>query len=331
MSPKPTGQSVRNMTPEESQVVIAADMGGTLIKMAAVRNDGEMLRRIERPTPQSETDDPIVRTLAAMYRELAETTPTARAGMAMAAASIIDPENGIMTHSPNIPALNNSHLPRKLSEMIGASVVLENDATAAAIGESWVGAAKGFANSICLTLGTGVGGGIIIDGKVLRGPDGTAGEIGHSVIEHGGHLCGCGQLGCFEQYTSATAVVRMANEDLGEFPDSKLNGIAEFTSTDVYDAAVAGDTLAVRIFEKMSAYLGDGLVALVNVFNPDIIVLAGGLSKAWPMFGTSVREHIDKKAFRRPAERVKIKPATLGSDAGILGAAKILFDAAEIH
>lgn len=317
------------MTPEETQAVIAADLGGTLIKMAAVRNDGEMLRRIERPTPQSETDDPIVRTLAEMHRELSEAAEMPNSGMAVAAASIIDPENGIMTHSPNIPALNNSRLPQKLADMIGAPVVLENDATAAAIGESWVGAATGFENSICLTLGTGVGGGIIIDGKVLRGPDGTAGEIGHSVIEHNGHLCGCGQLGCLEQYTSATAVVRMAKEAMSEFPDSVLHDIADVTSTDVYDAAVAGDALAVRVFEKMSAYLGDGLVALVNVFNPDIIVLAGGLSKAWPMFGERVREHIDKKAFRRPAERVKIKPATLGSDAGILGAAKILFDAAE--
>lgn len=319
------------MTPEDTEAVIAADLGGTLIKMAAVRNDGEMLRRIERPTPRTETDDAIVETLAAMYNELSEASGRRRTGMAVAAASIIDPENGIMTHSPNIPALNDSHLPRKLSDMIGAPVVIENDATAAAIGESWVGAAKGFANSICLTLGTGVGGGIIIDGKVLRGPDGTAGEIGHSVIEHNGHPCGCGQLGCFEQYTSATAVVRMANEGLAEFPDSMLREIPAFTSTEVYEAAVAGDALAARVFERMSGYLGDGLVALVNVFNPDIVVLAGGLSKAWPMFGTCVREHIDKKAFRRPAERVKIKPATLGSDAGILGAAKILFDAAEIH
>ncbi len=319
------------MTPEHKQMVIAADLGGTLIKMAAVGSDGEMASRIERPTPQSETDDAIVDTLAAMYGELLQAAGPTHRGIAVAAASIIDPENGIMTHSPNIPALNDSHLPRKLSEMIDAPVVLENDATAAAIGESWVGAAKGFANSITLTLGTGVGGGIIIDGKVLRGPDGTAGEIGHSVVEHGGRICGCGQLGCFEQYTSATAVVRMAKEDIADFPDSKLNDISEFTSTDVFDAAVAGDALAVRVFEKMGAYLGDGLVGLVNVFNPDIIVLAGGLSKAWPMFGVRVREHIDKKAFRRPAERVKIKPATLGSDAGILGAAKILFDAAEKH
>lgn len=317
------------MTNEITEIVLAADLGGTLIKMAAVNRRGEMLRRIERPTPQGETDGAIVATLAAMYRELSDAVGTASAGMAMAAASIIDPENGIMTHSPNIPALNGSHLPRKLSETINAPVVLENDATAAAIGESWVGAAKGFANSITLTLGTGVGGGIIIDGKVLRGPDGTAGEIGHSVIEHNGHPCGCGNFGCLEQYTSATAVVRMAKEGLADLPDSKLNAFAELTSTDVYNAARSGDALAIRVFETMSAYLGDGLVGLVNVFDPEIIVLAGGLSKAWPIFGPRVREHIDKKAFRRPAERVRIKPATLGSDAGILGAAKLLFDAAE--
>src|SRR5690606_12672697 len=188
-SPKPTGRSVSNMTAAPTEIVIAADLGGTLIKMAAVRRDGEMLRRIERRTPQGGTDGPIIETLAAMHREISELAGLPNSGMAVAAASIIDPENGIMTSSPNIPELNGSLLPRKLAEIVGAQVVLENDATAAAIGESWVGAAKGFANSICLTLGTGVGGGIIIDGKVLRGPDGTAGEIGHSVIEHNGHLC----------------------------------------------------------------------------------------------------------------------------------------------
>ncbi len=296
--------------------------------MAAVDSDGSILYRIDNATPRSSDDLAITRTLAGMHADLSAKLGIIPIGVGIAVASIIDPVNQILTSSPNIPELNDSHLPRKLSELIGSPVHLENDATAAAIGESWIGASKDVDNSICITLGTGIGGGIIIDGNVVRGIDGTAGEIGHVVVEHNGHPCGCGNFGCIEQYASATAVVRMAKEELANFPKSTLVKFERVEAKDIYDAAVAGDECADRVFEKMSAYLGDTVTGLVNTFNPEIIVIAGGLVSGWDMFGDRLREHIDRKAFRRPAERVRIVPAVLGSDAGVLGAAKAVFDLA---
>jgi len=311
-----------------SLIVLAADLGGTNIRMAAVERGGNILHRIERSTPRSRDDSAIINVLADMRSQLVAKLGSKPLGIGIAAASIIDPVNGILTSSPNIPELNGSHLPRKLAEMIDSPVHLENDATAAAIGEGWIGASRGFSNSICITLGTGIGGGIIIDGNVIRGIDGTAGEIGHVVVEHKGHPCGCGNFGCIEQYASATAVVRMANEELQNYPASILTAIDRFEAKDIYNAAVKGDECAKKVFVKMSSYLGDAITGLVNMFNPEMIVIAGGLASGWDVFGSKVCEHVDKMAFRRPAERVRILPAELGSDAGVLGAAKAIFDLA---
>jgi len=314
------------MAIDEPSVVLAADLGGTNIRLAAVDRSGAILHRIEKNTPRSDDDSAIVNVLADMRSQLAAMLGFEPIGIGIAAASIIDPVNQILTSSPNIPELNGSHLPRKLSEMIDSPVHLENDATAAAIGESWIGASKGVSNSICITLGTGIGGGIIIDGNVIRGIDGTAGEIGHVVVEHKGQPCGCGNFGCIEQYASATAIVRMACEELQDHPTSLLAALKRFNAKDIYDAAAKGDECSIRVFDKMSSYLGDAVTGLVNTFNPEMIVIAGGLVSGWDMFGDKVCEHVDKKAFRRPAERVRILPAELGSDAGVLGAAKAVFE-----
>ncbi len=311
-----------------SSVVLAADLGGTNIRMAAVDGDGRILHRTENSTPRTSDDSAITQTLADMHSELSSKLGFEPLGVGIAAASIIDPVNQILTSSPNIPELNGSHLPANLSRMINSPVLLENDATAAAIGENWIGASKDVDSSICITLGTGIGGGIIIDGQVLRGIDGTAGEIGHVVVEYDGHPCGCGNFGCIEQYASATAMVRLAKEELANFPASSLAKVERLDAKEIYDAAFSGDECAIKVFQKMTAYLGDAVTGLVNTFNPEMIVIAGGLARGWDMFGDGLREHIDRKAFRRPAERVRILPAVLGSDAGVLGAAKAVFDLA---
>lgn len=316
------------MSNDLASVVLAADLGGTNIRMAAVDRNGIILHRTEKLTPRSTDDSAITRSLADMHSELSSELGYAPLGIGIAAASIIDPVNQILTSSPNIPELNGSHLLRKLSELIDSPVHLENDATAAAIGESWIGASKDVDSSICITLGTGIGGGIIIDGNVLRGIDGTAGEVGHVVVDHNGHSCGCGNFGCIEQYASATAVVRMAREEFPNFPASPLAKLERLEAKDIYDAAIGGDECAIKVFKTMSSYLGDAVTGLVNTFNPEMIVIAGGLARGWDMFGDDLREHIDRKAFRRPAERVRILPAVLGSDAGVLGAAKAVFDLA---
>ncbi|HMS08846.1 MAG TPA: ROK family protein, partial [Pyrinomonadaceae bacterium] len=185
-------------------------------------------------------------------------------------------------------------------------------------------------SSICVTLGTGVGGGIIIDGKPLRGIDGTAGEIGHICVEPFGHPCGCGSVGCLEQYSSATAVVRMARELLSEFPDSIVASGDDVSSLDIYNAAISGDPMANEVFCRFGFYLGVALGGLINVLNPEVIVIGGGASESWDVFIEPLNGEIRKRAFKRPADRVTIVKAKLGDDAGILGVAKLAFSSSNI-
>ena len=174
---------------------------------------------------------------------------------------------------------------------LGVDAVLENDATAAAIGENWLGGSRDVDTSICVTLGTGVGGGLMINGKPYRGKDGTAGEVGHICVEPDGHPCGCGSRGCVEQYASATAVIRMAREA----------GLDVSTSSDVYNWAKRGNEEAVDVFTAMGTYLGIGLAGLVNVLNPEMIVIGGGVSAAWELFAGDVRREVDERSFPEPS------------------------------
>jgi glucokinase len=242
----------------------------------------------------------------------------------VAAPLIMNQSVGKVGVSPNLPMLDGFPLQSEVERAIGVTTILENDATAAAIGESWLGASKGVQNSICLTLGTGVGGGLIFDGNPYRGTDGTAGEIGHMIVEPDGHPCGCGSWGCLEQYASATAVVRMTQETA---PSAKsvFSGQTNFSALEVYDAAVNGDAVAISVYKRMGYYLGMALSSLVNVLNPDVIVLAGGLAAGWDAFIPATREQIEKRAFRVPADRVKLVRAELGDDAGLLGVTKVAF------
>ncbi|MFZ1700557.1 MAG: ROK family protein, partial [Pyrinomonadaceae bacterium] len=224
--------------------------------------------------------------------------------------------DGILSKLPNLPSLNGMNLPSGLSDMLGLPVTLENDATAAAIGEHWIGASRGTNNSIVVTLGTGVGGGLIVDGQPFRGIDGTAGEIGHICVEPDGHPCGCGSHGCIEQYASATAIIRMANE----------LGLKVSTAKAVYDAAKSGDGKALAVFESMGRYLGIILAGLINTLNPEIIVIGGGVAAGMDAFADHIEAEISFRAFREPATRVRIVPTKLSDMAGILGVAKSAFD-----
>ncbi|MEO5860355.1 MAG: ROK family protein, partial [Pyrinomonadaceae bacterium] len=197
----------------------------------------------------------------------------------------------------------------------------ENDANSAAVGERWKGAAKGVRNSIHVTLGTGVGGGIIIDGTLVRGIDGTAGEIGHIAVEPEGYPCGCGSRGCVEQYASATAIVRIAKELMPKYPETELRSNLELTPLDVFESGIAGDRLSLEVFRVAGTYLGIALGGLVNVLNPEAIVIGGGVAAGWDLFIEPLQSEILRRAFQQPGERVKLMRSELGDDAGILGAA----------
>jgi glucokinase len=205
-------------------------------------------------------------------------------------------------------------------------VVLENDANAAAIGEMWRGAGQGHRALICVTLGTGVGGGIILDGKLWRGADGSAGEIGHIGVDpFAGVACMCGSRGCLEVYASATAIVRMTREARPRYPNSILHNTEDLTSAKIYQAGREGDELAIEVFRRMGVYLGIGLASLINVLNPEIVVIGGGLSNGWELFEKHMHQQVLERAFPIPARRVKIVRAQCGDDAGLLGAARLAF------
>ena len=191
----------------------------------------------------------------------------------------------------------------------------------------WQGAGRGRKDIIMITLGTGVGGGIILDGKLLRGIDGSAGEVGHIGVEpFDGAPCTCGSRGCLEVYASATAIVRMTREMGARYPQSPLRTSDELTSAAVYKSGTEGDELALEVFRRMGLYLGVGLASLINIFNPEMIIIGGGAAAGWDLFIPHVREQVTERAFPVPARRAEIVRAERSDDAGILGAAQIAFE-----
>lgn len=307
-----------------SEIVLATDLGGTNLRMAAVDRRGNVVCRKKKPTPRGEDGSAILELMSETARELIDLcldySPVA---IAAAVPGTIDFENGVITRAPNLPELDGFSMVARLEKELGFAAVLENDANAAAVGEHWLGASRSVENSIMVTLGTGVGGGLFVEGELIRGKDGTAGEIGHINVEPDGHPCGCGSYGCVEQYSSASAVVRMAGELAEGVPDSRLAENGDLTSRDVFDIAIAGDPLAIEVFRLQGYYLGLMLAGLVNTLNPETIVIGGGASAAWELFSPHTINEIRRRSYARPAERAKIVRAELGDDAGILGGVRL--------
>ncbi len=310
------------------EFVLATDLGGTNLRVAAVDRNGKILYRTKYDTPKSERADEIFLAITQAARKCEQAIEKKGKIIAVGAAlpATLNVADGIILKAPNLPALDGVRFSATVSGELNLPVIMENDANSAAIGEHWLGASKGFDNSICVTLGTGVGGGIIISGAILRGVDGTAGEIGHICVEPFGAPCGCGSRGCVEQYSSATAIVRLVRELENQYPQSSLPKKSRCTSLDVYEAGREGDELALEVFRQMGFYLGVALADLVNVLNPEVIVIGGGAAAGWDLFINHVQHQIYGRAFKEPAERAKLVRAKLGDDAGILGAARLAFD-----
>ncbi len=311
------------------EFAFAADLGGTHLRVATVDRNGKVYCRQMQPTPQAEKPDDIVRALIAAVHACER--KTAEQGGVISGVSVVVPgtvnvAEGAVVKAPNVPCLDGFRLAAALESELEWPVILENDANAAAIGELWRGAGQGYRTLICVTLGTGVGGGIILDGKLWRGVDGSAGEIGHIGVDpFAGVACTCGSRGCLEVYASATAIVRMTREARPRYPNSILHNTEDLTSEKVYQAGREGDELAIEVFRRMGVYLGIGLASLINVLNPEIVVIGGGLSNGWDLFEKHMHQQVIERAFPIPARRVKIVRAQCGDDAGLLGAARLAF------
>jgi glucokinase len=305
-----------------TKLIFAADLGGTHLRAATVDQNGRIHSRFKQNTPQVADASAIIDAIVSAVREFQKAGEIS--AVSLVVPGTVKVEEGAVVKAPNLPCLDGFPLAAALTKQLGLPAILENDANAAAVGEMWQGAAVGCKTIICVTLGTGVGGGIILDGKLWRGVDGSAAEIGHMCVDpFGGVACTCGSRGCLEVFASATAIVRMTREASPRYPDSVLQGVDDLTAEMIFEAGQQDDELALEIFRRMGVYLGIGLANLINILNPEIIVIGGGVVNGWALFEKHMHQQVEERAF--PLLRVKIVRAKCGDDAGLLGAARLAF------
>jgi len=330
---------------------IGVDMGGTNLRIAAISTEGELLEKITTGVKIAMGRDYVIGEMCDAIHQLTEKYRSAGRflGAGIGVPGIIDVEAGMMRKSANLPGWTDYPVRDVIERKLGTRIFLDNDANVAALGEKWIGAARDAENMAMITLGTGIGGAIILNGKVFYGMSGMAGEFGHVTIEPNGVPCGCGNHGCAERYASATAVVRMAKEaiDSGMAPAlaKAASSDAEFSARSVYNLAVQGDPDARRIFQRFGQVLGILMAGLVNVLNLDMFVIGGGVVSAWDAFAptmfaemrerslvyaaTAPDDHLGKKEgasaqiANYTRKKTIITQALLGSDAGLYGAARI--------
>lgn len=331
---------------------IGVDLGGTNLRIAAVRDDGALLEKVSTGTRLAAGRDAVIGEMTGAVREVAAKFAKEHLlGVGIGVPGIIDARTGMLRESPNLPGWNDYPVRDEIERLLSAQVVLENDANSAALGEAWRGAARDAASMCMITLGTGVGGGIVIDGQVWRGMTGMAAELGHITIDPNGPKCGCGNHGCAEQFASATAIMRMAREAIASGSAPELSRAfsedPEFSARVVNNLALQGDKPAKEIFERVGLSLGMLLADLVNTLNLDMYVIGGGVSSAWASFAPAMFAELQRRSFVYAATApddiaaaitegasASLKPlgtsprtivtrALLGSDAGLYGAARL--------
>jgi len=320
---------------------IGVDLGGTNLRVAAVDDSGKLLEKVTSGTEVAKGRDHVINEMTTVILDLEKKFRASGklAGIGVGVPGIIDMRTGMLRESPNLPGWEDYPVKDAIERRLNAPVILENDANAAAFGESWLGAARDAESMCMLTLGTGVGGGIVLNGEVWRGMAGMAGELGHITVDPAGPPCGCGSRGCIEQYASATAITRMAKDAIasGSAPalarTAKEQSNVEFSAKSVYQMAVQGDEPAQAIFRKVGWALGIVVADLVNIFNAPMYVIGGGVSSAWEAFAPAMLEEVRKRSFvysattssdaHGKAGTTVITRALLGSDAGLYGAAKL--------
>lgn len=296
---------------------IGVDLGGTNSRAAAVSEQGAILESIAIATDLATGRDRVIADIVSNIETLRDQMRNAElAGVGIGVPGFIRMKEGMIVGSHNMPGFDNFPVRDEISRRLGSPVILENDANAAALGEKWMGAGKHVDDLVLLTLGTGIGGGVISGGKVLHGFVGMAGELGHLTVVPNGNPCGCGNTGCLEKHASATAIESMANLlALGENVSAKQ----------VYELARQGEHRAIRIFEAMGLALGTALATLVNVFNFPLYLLSGGVLPAWEFFAPTMMAEIERRSFTFRNTETKIAPAELGNAAGLYGAAYLPF------
>ncbi|MCK5862290.1 MAG: ROK family glucokinase [Candidatus Hydrogenedentes bacterium] len=315
-----------------SKFIIGVDLGGTNIKTAIVTEDKQVVARESRPTDAAAGPVAIMDLIAVAVHDLTRQQDINMEDVLAVGIGAPGPMNwqtGIVYSPPNLPGWSNVPLADEMSKRLNTPCYIDNDANVACFGEYWMGAGQGAESIIVFTLGTGVGGGIVLFNQLVRGIDGTAAELGHVKVQRDGRLCGCGARGCLEAYASVTGMVHTARDgwdnshttlkDLCEGDPEKITGKI------IYKAAAAGDAYAAQVFQDTATWLGLGAASMVNALNPERIVLCGGMINAGELLFATVRKTVRENAFKVPADRCKILPAGLGEDSGVLGCAGCAF------
>jgi glucokinase len=317
----------------ESKLYVGLDVGGTTMKAAVVDDKGNPFPDVSLPTEPERGQEAGLETMCEAIRQAVTAAGKSLADVAaigVATPGLMDIKKGLILDPPNLKPWRNVPVPAHIRQAFGKPVAFQNDANAAALGEFWVGAGKEVDSFVLFTLGTGVGGGVVVGGRVLEGAHSHGGEVGHMRIElpDRGRLCGCGRRGCLEAYASATAVVARAREAMASYRQpTRLRELLRdddgpaFTSKEVFDVAAAGDALAQEVVDDTAYYLALGACNLMATVDPEMLCLGGGMVAAGEPFLAKVREYVQRFGLSYPAKTVQVRYARLGSDAGFIGAA----------
>lgn len=296
---------------------IGVDLGGTNLRVAAIDAQGQVLDKVSVEVSYEIGAEHVVGEIARVVHQVRMGVGSdGLCGVGIGVPGFIDLDKGIVVGSANLPGFQGFPVRDEVQNRLETKIILENDANAAALGEMWMGAGKNVKDLILLTLGTGIGGGIIIDGKVLHGFLGMAGEFGHMTVFPDGNPCGCGNRGCLEKHASATAIAAMGR---------MMHFGRDTTSAKVYELALAKNERAIWVFESMGRALGVAIASLINVFNFPLYLISGGPLPAWDLFAPTMFSEIEKRSFIYARTGTRIERALLGGDAGLFGAAYLPF------
>ena len=310
-----------------SRYIVGLDMGGTNIRCAAVSPQGEVMLVQRGPARAASTAAVVADNIAAQVVALQDAARKRGFGLpraiGVAVPGPLNVHTGTVMAAPHVPAWRAFPLRIRLETLLGREVVVENDANAWALGEFWRGAARGHRDVVLLTLGTGVGGGLIVDGKIVHGQSGMAAELGHVAVEPQGGRCDCGSRGCLESYASASGMRRLVAERLGNrgLPDGYLDKGGDFSVRALTLAARQGDVIALETFATAGRYLGIAIASFLNIFNPELVVIGGGASGALNFMRATMNLEVRARAFRAIGGEAKITRAALGPLGGVVGAA----------
>ena len=316
--------------------VLGIDIGGTNLVVGSVAEDGSVLHAMQtEPTHAEDGATAVVDRLVALAeRAIAQTRreiPEAKiVGVGAGAPGPLDTKSGIVLLTPNLGWVN-MPLRQIIRDRLGLPATLDNDANCAVLGEWWVGAARGARHAIGITIGTGIGGGLVLDGKLYHGASDVAGEIGHATIDTEGRRCKCGNYGCLEAYASGPNIALRAVEELEVGAVSSLRDMVggdlrKITAQTVYEAAHQGDELALEVVNDTAKFLGTGIANLLNVFNPEVVVVCGGVTLAGDHLFVPLRREVARRAFKPAVQACRIVPGELINTAGVYGAARVFLD-----